>query len=54
MPMFRLPEQRISIHALFAEGDLTSIQEGYSKTIISIHALFAEGDLTPAAWAMCG
>ena len=35
--------ESISIHALFAEGDVTL--EDLRKTIsISIHALFAEGD----------
>ncbi len=38
------PEAAISIHALFAEGDVDSLPAGLTSTI-SIHALFAEGDL---------
>ena len=41
---------RISIHALFAEGD-TSIRIPATRMWISIHALFAEGDGKCAARA---
>ena len=34
---------QISIHALFAEGDLYEIMHHFT-IVISIHALFAEGD----------
>ena len=34
----------ISIHALFAEGDLHWLKKRFFDRKISIHALFAEGD----------
>ena len=37
-------KEYISIHALFAEGDLDNLDKRYTHTI-SIHALFAEGDM---------
>ena len=35
--------QIISIHALFAEGDVNNVNL-FTLNVISIHALFAEGD----------
>ena len=44
--------RKISIHALFAEGDHDYLSTTMLYVLISIHALFAEGDLTLAALAI--
>ncbi len=44
MPLPKSPKEDISIHALFAEGDLHTAKHPPIRAFISIHALFAEGD----------
>ncbi|GEM_PF-5942060 len=45
---------KISIHALYAEGDLTAAGFQRTRAIISIHALYAEGDrFTNEALNLC-
>ena len=51
-PLYMHTIQTISIHALFAEGDLKR-HRPWLLAIISIHALFAEGDSQPSAAACC-
>ena len=45
-PRFICSIMPISIHALLAEGDVSSIGSVIESTTISIHALLAEGDAT--------
>ena len=44
MPLYLRHCSGISIHALFAEGDLAELTGKSERELISIHALFAEGD----------